>query len=134
MGLIAVTAVSTAIWLNPPSGYRSAAFDRKRLDNLRSIDKAVKDYFKKHEALPADLEMLDKEKNDLAWDEWHDPETKLPYEYKILEKNSFQLCAVFSQTQQTNADYGHYYSSPTKHGAGHDCFDYQIKISGKQSE
>jgi hypothetical protein len=129
--LVSVAAVSTAIWLNPPSGYRAATLDAVRMKGLNDIERAVKTYFKKNEVLPLDLAMLSKEKNDLQWDDWHDPETKLPYEYQILGEKYYKLCANFARSWETNTVYHRY--PYTKHNAGHDCIEHRIETPTTRS-
>src|SRR5512137_1138191 len=93
--LVAVAAVSTSIWLNPPSENRARALDRERLDGLKLTQNAISRYFDIHHALPADLKALDSEKNQPIQANWHDPETHRPLEYEIIGEQSYRLCANF---------------------------------------
>src|SRR5580658_4813123 len=61
--LVAIAAVSTSIWLNPPSETKARSLDRERLDGLRTTAFAIKKYFAVQHALPAALKALDSERN-----------------------------------------------------------------------
>lgn len=126
--LVAVAAVSTSIWLNPPSDNRARSFDQKRLGGLKITEDAICKYFDIHHALPADLKALDSEKNQPIQANWEDPETHQPLEYKITGKQSYSLCAKFalSSEWQDPQDF-----SFKKHTAGRDCFEYDVSLDKK---
>lgn len=63
--LAAVAAVTTSIWLNPPSENRARSLDQKRLQGLKLTEDAIIKYYDIHHALPADLRALDSEKTSL---------------------------------------------------------------------
>ena len=122
--VVAVAAVATSIWLNPPSEFRARALDQKRLGNLRQTENAVKIYYTLHQNLPPDLKALDSEDNRLAQVNWHDPETQQPFEYAITGKETYRLCAVFSR--HSERDDNPYDMLARKHSAGRDCFQYSV--------
>jgi hypothetical protein len=121
--LVAIAAVSTSIWLNPPSETKARSLDRERLDGLRTTAFAIKKYFDVQHALPADLKALDSERNQPIQANWHDPETHQPIEYEIIGLQTYRLCATFDRNSdwQRPGDYDF-----KKHSAGHDCFVYNV--------
>ena len=123
--LVAVAAVATSIWLDPPSEYRARSLDQKRLQGLKLTEGAVNKYFDIHQALPADLKALDSEKNQAIQACWQDPETHQPLEYQIKGQRSYSLCANFARNSdwQNPQDY-----SFKKHNAGRDCFEYDVSL------
>jgi hypothetical protein len=121
--LVAVAAVSTSIWLNPPSENRARALDQKRLDGLKLTENAIKKYFHVHHALPPDLNALDSEKNQPIQANWHDPETKQPLEYRIIGEQSYSLCAIFARNSDWQSPETYSFK---KHSAGRDCFEYDV--------
>ena len=128
--VVVIVAVSTSLWLNPPSENRARAFDRVRLQDLRAIENAMRLYFNKHQALSADLMTLDHEDNQLRRASWHDPETGQPFEYEILGTKSYRLCANFSRNSdegENSFDYAF-----RKHSAGRDCFQLSVGPGGIQ--
>src|SRR5882757_8927059 len=121
--LVAVAAVVTSIWLNPPSETRARSLDQKRLQGLSITQYAISRYYHVHHALPAKLTALDNETNQAIQANWHDPETHQPVEYEIKGQQSYSLCANFARSSdwQTPDEYGF-----KKYSAGHDCFEYNV--------
>jgi type II secretory pathway pseudopilin PulG len=123
--LVVVAAVSVSIWLNSPSENRARALDEERLDGLRLTKEAINDYFDIHHSLPADLKVLDSEKNQPIETNWHDPVTHQPLEYRIVGEESYSLCARFARNSEGQKPEGHSFK---KHSAGRDCFEYNISL------
>jgi hypothetical protein len=126
--LVALAAVTTSIWLNPPSENRARSLDQERLDGLKVTERAINKYYDIHHALPADLKVLDAEKNQPIQANWYDPQTHEPLEYKILGQQSYSLCARFARNSdwQNTKEYDF-----KKHSAGRDCFEYSVSPSEK---
>ena len=123
-GIIAIVAVVTSIWLNPPSEIRAHALDQVRLSNLQHIELAIKIYYDSHRALPVDLNAVQSENSRLSQANWHDPVTKQPFEYEITSETSYRLCASFARNSD-KAEYG-YGGQLRDHGAGRACFQYRV--------
>ena len=119
--LVAVAAVTTSIWLDPPSENRARSLDEKRLQGLNLTENAIFRYYRIHHALPADLTALDSEKNQPIQANWHDPETHQPLEYQIRGEQSYSLCAKFARNSDSQNPEGSFFK---KHSAGRDCFEY----------
>src|ERR1700731_3120969 len=126
--LVGVAAVTASIWLNPPSENRARSLDEARLIGLKVTERAISKYYDIHHALPADLKVLDTEKNQPIQASWHDPQTHEPLEYKILGQQSYSLCASFARNSdwQNPEEYNF-----KKHRAGRDCFEYNVSPSEK---
>jgi hypothetical protein len=126
--LVAVAAVATSIWLNPPSETRARSLDQKRLQGLNLTQYAIYRYYRIHHALPANLKALDSETNQAIQANWHDPETHQPLEYQVKGEQSYSLCANFARSSdwQSPDEYGF-----KKHSAGRDCFEYTAVPSEK---
>jgi hypothetical protein len=123
--LVALAAVTTSIWLNPPSENRARSLDRERLDGLELTERGINKYFEIHHALPTDLKVLDSETNQPIQANWHDPQTHHPLEYKILGQQSYSLCASFAR----NSDWQNPEDDDfKKHSAGRDCFEYNVSL------
>jgi hypothetical protein len=123
-GIVAAAAVATSIWLNPPSEIRARNLDQQRLGNLGQTENAIKTYYDIHRSLPLDLRALDSEDNRLVQANWHDPETKRPFEYEIMGEKSYRLCAVFARHSEKGDS--PYEVFPRQHSAGRDCFQYNV--------
>jgi hypothetical protein len=126
--LVAVAAVATSIWLNPPSENRARSLDQKRLQGLNLTDIAITRYYYTHHALPADLTALDNESNQAIGANWHDPETHQPLEYQIKGEKSYSLCARFAHNSDSQNPQGFFFK---KHSAGRDCFEYNVSLPEK---
>jgi hypothetical protein len=121
--VIAALAGAVAV-LGSPMKQRQYALDERRLSDLRDISNTVLNHARKHDALPQELSVLDAQ-------EWapprHDPDTSQPYEYKVMDEQSFQLCAVFalsSSALEQNRRYPYRRSTERTHDAGKQCFTY----------
>src|SRR5271157_3598256 len=88
-GIVAIGAVVTSVCLNPPSEIRARNLDQERLQGLKGTENGINHYFNVHHALPDDLNALDNERNWTAPVDWHDPETKIPFEYRILDATDY---------------------------------------------
>jgi type II secretory pathway pseudopilin PulG len=92
---VVASLIAAAFVLDSPMTRRQHRLDDRRAQDLADIKNAIQEYAKAHDALPPDLAALGKEPGarrvSIA-----DPDTKAPYEYKALDKESFQFCAVFS--------------------------------------
>lgn len=124
--IVAAAAVAASIWLNPPSENRARSLDQERLKGLNSAEFAIKSYADLHHALPANLQLLESENGLLTPSIWHDPVTNQPYEYVIINENSYRLCANFSRNSD-KAENGYSYQFKN-HGAGHVCFQYGVRL------
>jgi hypothetical protein len=121
--LVAVAAVATSIWLNPPSENRARTLDEERLNGLQSAEYAISRYYNIHDALPADLTALDSERNQPIQANWHDPETHRPLEYQIIGAQSYRLCATFARSSDWQNPEAIAFK---KHSAGRNCFEYKV--------
>ena len=126
--LVALAAVTTSIWLNPPSENKARSLDQERLDGLKLTERAIGKYYDIHHALPADLKVLDTERNQPIQASWYDPQTHEPLEYKILNKQSYSLCARFARNSDWENPVEYDFK---KHNAGRDCFEYNVSPSEK---
>jgi glucan phosphoethanolaminetransferase (alkaline phosphatase superfamily) len=111
-----------------PFKEREKRFDQKRITALQTIQGEVVNYWQKKQGLPNSLSDLDD--NISGFKAPTDPETGAPFEYKVLGKFSFQLCAVFSAQGKEQKCY---YIDPTfgrgenwDHPAGYFCFSRSI--------
>ena len=119
----AVAAVCVSIFLNPPSAVKAQALDQQRLQGMQQMDFAIKAYYRTHQVLPDRIGTL--ENNGLMdRSNWMDPVTHQPYEYDLVSKTSYRLCADFSaDSEPGDHPYG---TGFRKHHKGHDCFQVDV--------
>jgi hypothetical protein len=121
--LTAMLAVSISLWLNPPAENRARALDLERMRRLKFVELAVDKYFVDHQTLPRSLDALDAEKNQLVFQNWHDPDSDQPFSYEVTGDTSYRLCANFARSSENQS------SQYDKHKAGPDCFDVKTKAA-----
>jgi len=118
--IAAVAAVCISIYLNPPSAVKAHALDQQRLQSLQQIDAVIKDYYRNHQALPDRLDVVENKNGLSAVTNWNDPVTLQPYDYDVLSKTTYRLCADFSADSDKNEN--PYVNTFRNHHKGHDCF------------
>lgn len=119
MVVLAVFAVGAAIYVTgSPMQQRRERIDERRIDALRRLSDEVFAHAKAHDGRwPASLDALERPGLRL---ERRDPVTDAPYEYRVVDATTFELCATFesdtSPRPQARRD------SDWAHAAGHQCF------------
>lgn len=127
-GVAVIAAVIAAVTLEPPHVQRELRLDTQRVGDLSALDRAVKEYAKRHDALPPTLEVLAAEPGLASMHK--DPETGIAYAYEITGKRSFRLCANFAR--ESRAPNRHFAQFEWAHGAGRHCFDHDVKDTARQ--
>jgi hypothetical protein len=113
VGLAALALVLGFFNVGTPAQARDIALDDRRVASLVTIAGRLHEKWSdNHRApAPANLSGLNLQPDDLV-----DPQTQRPYEYRALGGTTYELCAVFSQSEPPllHANY--------KHGRGRACF------------
>lgn len=123
--LVALAAVSTSIWLDPPSDNRARTLDGERVEGMERTQYAIRKYYRLNRVLPADLKVLDSQNIEALRVNWQDPETRQPLEYQIISEKSYRLCARFAR----NSDPQDFEArSSQKYTAGRDCFECNVTL------
>lgn len=121
--LVVIALITGLILSGSPMKAREMKMDNQRISDLTTVQYAILDYYRNNNVLPADLITLS-QSGGYYLTNLNDPETKTKYEYKILEKNKYELCAEFSLPSAKN-NYG-YTTAVEKenweHSAGRTCF------------
>lgn len=114
-----------------PSTARLAQIDYQRVNDLQNIQGQIVNYYQKKGQLPVQLEDL----NDSISGYFvaHDPETKMSYEYRVINASllSFEFCATFSldSVAQGSVAYPVYeggYAQNWDYKKGRTCFERTI--------
>jgi hypothetical protein len=128
---VAASLVGGLILAGSPGSARKAALDDQREGHLAQIAAMIDLYWDQEGGLPGDLESLRQTRG--VWVESiHDPETDLPYEYRITGERAYELCAVFdtaSDPDETGPGHRGAYVSGSKfwqHPAGRTCFSIEV--------
>jgi hypothetical protein len=125
--IVVVAAVVAAIAVvESPAKERQRRLDQVRTQDLRAVQRLVNAYWKLHTSLPENLIVLSQapgfEKIPT------DPQTQQPYEYSIVGKAQFRLCAAFARDSSETQLNNNYYSvdSDWFHVKGRQCFELKI--------
>lgn len=121
-----IATVGVGIYLSgSPAAQRLMRFDERRITDLQRIAGEVNEYWRVNKEFPASLDHLDSAGfgSVLAID----PATGEPYEYRPLDEDNYELCAVF-QTDSSQVGYDSGQSSLNRfweHGVGRTCFSFE---------
>ena len=128
------------ILIGSPMQQKAKQMDGQRIDDLMSIqNQIVYTQWQNKGDIPTSTSALNDPISNYVVPT--DPETKAPYEYIRLSKNSFQLCAVFETTNRTSTigTTTKYNIEPTtltenwQHDTGRFCFERTIESDNVQS-
>ncbi len=114
-GIVAI--IAGVMVAGPPAEGRMQQLDTVRARDLQSIATSIDDFWQRHERPPNSLEELVADPR--AQVSIEDPDTEQEYEYRILDENSYELCAVFALASITN---NRARDAFWLHDAGRHCF------------
>ncbi len=128
--IVAASIVAGFFIVGSPQTERMRRFDQQRVENLTILQSEVINYWMQKDYLPKSLDAL---KNDITgFVPPRDPESDAPYNYRITNKLSFELCADFKTSSknqpttiiQTAPVPAPYYDQNQNwsHDIGHTCF------------
>lgn len=128
--LVLVTLVSGLMIVESPKEARARRFDEQIMNNFATLSDRIGFYYQNNNQLPANLSVL--ETAGEYGNFYADPETGKAFDYKIIGKNTYELCAVFRRdNNEPKPGYSNYYGA-RKHNAGYQCLDYTApNIDGK---
>jgi hypothetical protein len=122
--IVLAAVVFGFIALGSPSSRRGVQLDIQRVENLRTMQYDVGNYYSLNDELPDSL-------SDLR--SVHvDPKTKSSYEYNKLDDEKFELCATFDTVSDMNETYYMYGSTVASgaddfsHDTGRVCFERNV--------
>jgi hypothetical protein len=111
---VVVGAIAAGFFLlGTPSEERTRRLDERRLSDLRRLQLATDLYWTRNGRLPLTLDDLAKEAGTGIYS--RDPTSGQPYEYRVKDADTYELCVVFEREQPS----GGFWS----HGAGRRCFE-----------
>jgi type II secretory pathway pseudopilin PulG len=116
--VLAVVIVAITL-LDSPAQERLRRLDERRMSDLREIANAIDVYWTEQGSLPSTLDDLADDRGYFA--ELVDPETGASYEYRVVDSDSYELCATFV-TEEAAGDRDPYFKGLWHHGTGRQCF------------
>lgn len=127
----AVIAAGVGLWVGgTPSQERERRLDQQRIMDLQQIQSAIDGYWMQNAVLPTDLTQL--QTSQYAYlQNVSDPVTGKQYEYRLAEKNAYELCSTFVTDNSSDQSQIYAYPNPKLwyHAVGHKCFS--LKTQGQ---
>lgn len=84
--------------IGTPADQRDRKFDDQRISDLQILQSEILNYWSKKELLPETLSVL--EDSISGYSVPADPQSNALYEYRAVDKHSFELCAVFNGSSE----------------------------------
>ena len=113
-----------------PGEQRALQFDQRRISDLQQISSAVQVYWEQQKKLPQGFDDL-KQQQFTYIESVQDPETQVPYEYRIMGEKTYELCAVFatdsSQVETKTRTPTPFSAEQWNHGIGRACFAREVQ-------
>lgn len=127
--VLAVVAIAF-LKVGSPSRARLERADEERVADLEKLVRAVRSYHARHHALPKDLTLVYPD-SDTSEADLRDPGTGRPYEYRIVDPKTFEVCATFATDQSHAESDGRYPGLEPmpfwKHHAGRQCYAFPAR-------
>ena len=126
--LVVVATLGYSVYLvGTPGQQRDVRLDERRVSDLRDISHNIDTYLELNDAMPASLDDLRGPR--FYVDSIEDPETSVPYEYRVLEGDQYELCATFTtdNTEGRRGERRSFSETAWDHGVGLTCF----QLTGK---
>jgi hypothetical protein len=127
LGYVATAAVAAAVVvalviMESPSEARRRRLDEMRRADLHLLSIAVDNYHYSRDRLPESLDELAAVPT-VRYRSRNDPETGLAYDYRVVDDNSYELCATFAGEGGDAAYDDRFWA----HGAGPKCFQLDVR-------
>lgn len=114
------TVVASIVMMGGPNEQRRVRIDANRIDDLAGIENAVRAHVVEHGALPPNLAALKHPGRVLMLE---DREGRGAYQYTVVDKKRFRLCATFDTDTAQRPTTEYPASLPQwAHGKGRQCF------------
>lgn len=126
-GIAVVASVIAAVAvMGTPGAQRRMRQDERRIRDLDRIVDLARIEAREHGRLPASIDVLAKRPGRLAV---RDPFTRAPYEYRVIDARSFQVCATFETDTAAGDgdDRPRWTDLQWEHPAGRHCFDRMLE-------
>ena len=115
------------IVVGSPASQRAVKYDMERINDLRALQYELLNFYDREDTLPSDLSSF---RGGIA----KDPKTDESYEYRTVDEDTFEICAVFDKDYEEINSPGYYpYMDPYmeraelfEYKAGRTCFERSI--------
>jgi hypothetical protein len=122
--VVVVSVVAGIVVVGSPAEGRLEQLDSGRMEDLRGIMSAIDFTFAMDSVLPPSLDDL--AENPRMKVNTLDPGTLRPYEYRVLDDDSYELCATFDR--EGSEPEGRAATAFWAHPAGRHCFELDARV------
>lgn len=146
MGLVSALVMLLSIGagftlIDTPMLARAKAFDNRRVSGIQELQFGVQNHHRRFGKLPESLEALRDADGMVRKHALADPQSGVPYEYRVIDDLNYEICAVFTTDNRDTeeSEYGYYdvrgpYGTRYLHGAERTCFTQNVRESDEQGE
>lgn len=120
--VVVLSVAAGIVVIGSPSDGRLQELDSGRIADLRGIMGATDLFWSRNERLPGALEELAEDPRTSI--NTVDPGSTRPYSYRILDDDTYELCATFDR--ESSASPGRSVADFWRHGPGRQCFDVEV--------
>ena len=121
-GVVVVSVVAGILVIGSPSEGRLEALDAGRIADLRGIMGETDLFWSRNQRLPRTLEELAADPRTSV--NTVDPGSTEPYSYRILDVDTYELCATFDRASRPLP--GRSVADFWQHGPGPQCFELDV--------
>lgn len=125
IGVVVASVVYAVFLVGSPGQQRAFQLDQRRVSNLQQIAFALDEYWRKNQQLPQNFEEF--KSQNIYIQSVADPETRIPYEYRVTGEKTYELCAVFAKESYAKS-LVRPFADPWEHQIGRTCFQREVTL------
>lgn len=129
MAIALITLIAGFFFIDSPAKVRQQRYDQNIINKFDQIYNAVNAYYNENDKLPADLNQILSGGSSyyLIESDITDPGANKPIEYKIINKDSFELCSTFrTENKSLVSDKSIYVDARWLHDSGYQCLRQRV--------
>lgn len=129
LAIVAAVLISAFVFVESPAETRNIKYDSTILNRFSQIDSALNTYYYDNNKLPNDLASMLSGITYLREEDMTDPATGEKFEYKAIDKNTYELCANFKITSKDyeNINGPYYFDKRWDHQSGYQCLRQKVR-------
>jgi hypothetical protein len=120
--VVVASIIAGIVAIGSPSEGRFQQLDSGRVADLQSIMSATDEFWSRNERLPTTLDELADDPR--ASVNTVDPGSALPYGYRVVDEDRYELCATFDRPSSVSP--GRPREDFWRHGEGERCFELEV--------
>ncbi|HBL39297.1 TPA: hypothetical protein DDZ10_01350 [Candidatus Uhrbacteria bacterium] len=121
--LVLIAVVLGFIVVGSPASQRAVKYDMERINDLRALQYEILNFYDREDTLPSDLSSF---RGGIT----KDPKTDESYEYRVVDEDTFEVCAVFDKDYEESNSSGYYpymeRAELFEYKAGKTCFERSV--------